>query len=164
MDREVVKEAIRRDIIKNHDLLEIARANNCQRLGRLVDKDVLTKCVLSDYRMMNRNLARTLGKHGDLDEIEKFRGKYGNAKSKRGEGIQTAEIPLDKPLEMIYFEYYGENFSGGDIPDTPKNYYICPHCNQKYIMAPALLPMHCSKCKCLTPIGRLIEDGYYKRW
>lgn len=159
MSKDYVREEIRRQLSSR--MLEMARANNCQRLGRLVDKDALTKCVLSDYRMMNRNLYHSLHKQGDLDEVEKFRAKYGDA-SKRGEGIQTAEIPLDKPLEMIYWERYNENFYGGDIPDTPKNYYICPHCNMKYMMSPVCLPLNCRQCGTQTPLGRLTADGFWK--
>lgn len=151
---ESFEEALRKSI--SNDLFTDARVMSDTSLMRCVDEDALNKCRLSMYGQMRSLNQRMVTKTGDEEDIQKARAKRGDYKA------FAAEVPLEDDVERIYFEYYGENFSGGPIVDRPGTSYICP-CGLKMMMVASALPDECPKCHRLTPVGKLIRDGVMRR-
>lgn len=148
---EEVREEIRAEVGK--ELSKHTRISPAHKLARHVDEGILTKAIENQYRGYTNNILRTVTT--DDEQVEKNRGRYGS-------GFHRAEIPLEIPLAKIYFDAYGEGFDGADTPNGVNEKYKCPFCGTKFEMSPKNMPEFCP-CGHITPLGRLIKDGFYKR-
>lgn len=151
---ESFEEALRKNI--SRDLFTDSRIMSDAALLRNVDEDALNKCRLSTYGQMRSLNQRLITRTGDEEDVQKARAKRGDYKA------FAAEMPLEDDVERLYFEYYGENFSGGPVVDRPGAPYICP-CGLKMMMVASALPEECPRCHRLTPVGKLIRDGVLRR-
>ena len=148
---EEVREEIRAEVRK--DLNKHARISDSYKLARHVDDGLLTKTIENQYRSYTNNILRTVTT--DDEAVEKNRNTYGS-------GFHRAEIPLEIPLAKIYFDAYGQGLDGSDCPSGVNEKYRCPFCGTRFEMTPKNMPEFCP-CGHITPLGRLIQDGFYKR-
>lgn len=146
---EDLRKAFRKDLFNDAHILDN------RVLCRNVDEDAINKCRLSQYGQMRYETQRFVTKTGDQDDVEKVRDKEGNYDD-------VKNLALCENVEQIYFETYGEGFDGGPVVDRPGAPYTCP-CGLKMMMPAISLPLECPKCRRLTPLGRLVEDGVLRR-
>ncbi len=126
-------------------------------LERNCDVDTVNRFRDSLYRQESRIIRRMTERSGTADEMEKYRATKGDYE------IDAREFALHDNVAWIYFNYYGENFEGGEIMDNDKAPYECPGCHLKYGMTLKQIPERCLRCGWLTPLGRLIKDGVLRR-
>lgn len=153
-DGQDVHEEIRK--VYKHNLHDTLKANGAYRLARHVDEQPLIKAQLQMYDQYHRNLQRSV-KYIDSDEgVQKARDRYGS-------GYGVGELSLTEPFERIYFDRYGVGFDGSPFPSRIGGGYVCPGCGLKMLMSMKTAPPNCPICGRITPLGRFIRDGYYKR-
>lgn len=150
---QAFEEDLRRQI--NRDLFTDARLMSDAALMRNVDEDALNRCRLKTFGQMRSLNKRMVERNGDDEDVEKARGRT-------GEYDPVLNVPIYDDIERIYFETYGEGFNGKPVVDRPGASYTCP-CGIKMMMPASSLPDRCPRCKRLTPLGRLIEDGVLRR-
>lgn len=145
-------EALRKDF-NSTDL----RLQSPALLARNVDAYEANKLRLGIAHQKERMVRRMTERSGDYDEMEKLRGTKGDY------GVDAREFALSDDIATMYFQFYGENFEGGEIVDNSEDGYTCPFCHIKYGMTLKLLPDHCLRCGHITPLGRLKKDGAFRR-
>lgn len=131
-----------------------ARVCETPKIARVVDGQAFEKCMISQYATYSNNLRKEAGTD---DGIEKARAQYGS-------GYHSAELPLNKCFEDIYYNIMGKGVSGLDLPDKIGTMYKCPHCGTQYQMSMKLMPERCL-CGHLTPLGILHKEypSWYKK-
>lgn len=150
-DGQYVHEEIRK-VCKNN-LPRTLKANGAYSLARHVDEQPLINCQLSLYGQYRNNLNRTVPEIDD--SVQKARSRYGS-------GYQVGEIPLTQSFEEMYFNLYGTGLDGSPYPTMIGQGYTC-QCGLKFGMSPKMMPPNCPICGRITPLGRFIKDGYYKK-
>lgn len=133
------------------------RLMDTRALARNVDADVLNKCRLSIYGAQSDVVKRMTRKTGDYDDMEEVRSK------KKDYKLDAREFALEDNIAVIYFNYYGHGFYGGEVIDNENDGWTCPKCGLRYNMELCAMPYECSWCRHLTPIGELARDGVLHR-
>ena len=146
---EDLRKAISKDLFTN------ARTMSDTCIRNFVDDDALNRCRLSTYGQMRRMTNDMATKTEDEEDIERARRKVGNYSP-------LQNLALGDNVEQIYFETYGESFDGGPTVDRPGAFYTCS-CGLKMMMPAMSLPNECPRCRRLTPLGKLVEDGVLRR-
>lgn len=127
-------------------------------LARVVqDTDAVNRFRMDIHRQEARGIRRLVSKTEDGEDMEKYRATKGDYR------MDAREFALDDNVAVMYFNFYGENFEGGDIVDNINDGYTCPGCKIKFGMSLKTMPDRCPRCKWLTPIGRMRKDGAFRR-
>ena len=147
-------EEMRKDI--THDIVRQIKVNPSYKVGRFVDQPILERTVLHQYGQF-----KGVMKKADTEGIERARSKYGESVDTSGR-LRVAEIPADLSIESEYFNRYGHGFYGSS-PDPMHQTYQC-QCGLKFGMDLGVMGETCPRCGRLTPLGRLVKDGYYRKW
>jgi hypothetical protein len=138
------------------------RLMNSQTLARVVDADAVSKCRVQILKDESNLIKRSINRSEEYEDMERIRDKRIDLAHNENH-IDHRQIGLDESIEKLYFDKYGEDFEGTPgIAPKPQSMYKCP-CGIKYWMPARQLPIECSKCHRLTPIGRLSRDGFLKR-
>ena len=149
---EEFREQLRKDI--SEDDLRILSPDS---LSRMADPDRVNRFRQQEYHQQSRQIADMTRRTGDYDDMEKCRATKGDYR------IDEREFALEDNIAMIYFNFYGENFEGGEIMDNPNDGWVCPGCKLKYAMSLKGLPDRCMRCVWLSPLGRLKKDDAFRR-
>jgi len=128
-------------------------------LARVADADAVAKCRVRMFRDQSRQIERMVNGTGDADDMQKARDSWRAA----GTGFDVRDFALSDNVAMIYYNHYGENFEGGEIPDDQNAGWECPGCHLKYGVSLKTLPDNCKRCGWETPLGRLRRDGVLRR-
>lgn len=121
------------------------------------DPDSIARVRSRLYRNESKAVERLTVKTGDYDDMEKARDTR-----VAGTQMDCRDFALSDNLALKYFNIYGENYMGGNVPDSDSK-WVCPRCQTKYLMDWKTLPMACRSCGTQTPVGRMIEDGVLRR-
>lgn len=148
-----------RDELRKSITFDDMRLMDTRSLARVADADAVAKCRVRMFRNQSRAIERYVNRSGDDDIMQKARDSWRAA----GAGVDCRDIALSDNLALIYFETYGENFEGGEIPDDQNKGWECPCCHVKYQMNLSTLPDECRRCGWETPLGRLRRDGVLRR-
>ena len=151
------QECFREDFAKSLYTFDNMRLVDNRVLARHVDSEAVNKCRVKMFKKQNEMVRRMTIRNGDYDDMERARASKGDYR------LDCREFALHENMCQIYFDYYGHNFTGGDIVDNPDHPYICPKCGLKYKMSPKTLPEYCKRCDNLTPMGEMVRDGVMKR-
>lgn len=143
------------------NLAENARLMDTKLLLHVVDQDALEKSRVRQYGVMDDSVNHYINRTEDYADMEKARDTRVDA-SKLDRHADFRQIGLDQSLEMIYFDHYGHGSNDSPVPDPPNRSYKCP-CGQVYMMQWRTLPLECTKCHRLTPMGEMKRDGVLKR-
>lgn len=149
---EEFREQLRKDI----DYTDM-RILSPDSLSRMADPETINKFRKDIYKQQSDGVRRMTERSGTADEMEKYRATKGDY------GICAREFALQDNIALMYFEYYGENFEGGEIMDNPNDPWECPGCHLRYGMSLKLLPDRCQRCGWLTPLGRMKKDDVFRR-
>lgn len=149
---EEFREQLRKDI--SYDDMRILSTDS---LARMADPDTVNRFREDIYKQRRDQTARLTRKTGDYDDMEKLRATKGDYK------MDEREFALEDNVAWIYFNFYGENFEGGEIMDNPDDGWTCPGCKLKYAMSLKGLPDRCNRCGWLSPLGRLKKDDAFRR-
>lgn len=109
------------------------------------------------YDQKRRSIERMTSRSGTADLMEKLRATKGDY------AMDAREFALSDNVAEMYFNFYGENFEGGEVMDNSDEPYVCPWCKLKYGMSLKNMPDNCLRCRALTPLGRLKKDGAFNR-
>lgn len=139
------------------DIWTQARILDTPLITSRVDEEAVNKARISYYDQYHRKVQRYADKTEDAADMQKTRETQ-----KWAGQVDSRSFALDESLERIYFDHYGEGFSGAPVIDRPGAPYICA-CGTKYMMGAKHLPAECRRCHRLTPIGKLQRDGVIKR-
>lgn len=153
---EDFRETLRKNVSK--DLWNDERVMSDATLARLVDDDALTKCRLSRYGQQSRQIASMTQRTDDYNDMQKARDSWRPADVK----MDARDFDLDQNLALIYYEAFGEGFSGEPFPSKDTE-YTCRGCGLKMQMSIKLLPERCPTCGRETPLGELIKEGVLRR-
>ena len=151
------QEAFREDLSKSLNTFTNMRLINNNVLARHVDADAVNKCRMKIYNRQSRAIERMASRSGDYDDMEKARATKGDYK------IDEREFALEDNITLIYINFYGENFEGGEIMDNTNDGWVCPGCKLRYVMSLKGLPDRCKRCGWQTPLGRLKKDDAFRR-
>lgn len=149
---EEFREQLRKDI--SYDDMRLLSTDS---LSRMADVDTVNKFREDIYKQQSQQIAKMTRRSGDYDDMEKCRATKGDYK------MDEREFALEDNVAWIYFNFYGENFEGGEIMDNPEDGWTCPGCKLKYLMSLKGLPDRCMRCGWLSPLGRLKKDDAFRR-
>lgn len=133
------------------------RLMNVNSLSRCADEDAVNKMRLSLYGQQSKKIAKMTQRSEDYYEMEKARATKGDYK------MDVREFALEDDVAVMYFNWFGHNFEGGEIVDDAGKPWECPGCHLKYGMSLKALPDHCMRCGWTTPLGELKADGAFDR-
>lgn len=150
--QEQFREELYHDFDK-HDL----RIMPAAMLERWVDPQVANKFRLDIYKQQRKGIQKMTATTGSADEMEKYRATKGDY------SMDAREFALEDNVAVMYFNYYGENFEGGEIIDNSDDGWTCPGCHIKYGMSLKMMPDRCIRCGWLSPLGRMKKDGVFNR-
>lgn len=148
------REAVRREYEKN--LIKNIRTMGTAKVGRVVDAEVMTQAVVKQFN--NDRWSRAGAFEGEQGaEFQKARNQY-------SQGYHALEV-MDRDIEQIYFDKFGEGFNGESYPTPPYASYKCACGRVTMQMNAKFMPERCPTCGRLTPLGRLNEEypEWYKR-
>jgi len=148
-----------RDALARSITFDDMRLMDVRSLARVADADAVAKCRIRVFHDQSRAIEKMTISSGDYDDMEKARDSWRPA----GTGFDARDFALSDNVAMIYFNAYGENFEGGEIPDDANAGWECPACHLKYKVSLKTLPDNCLRCGWQTPLGRLRQDGVLRR-
>jgi len=148
-----------RDDLRKSITYDDMRLLDTKTLARVADADAVAKCRVRMFRNQSRAIERYVNSSGDDDIMQKTRDSWKAA----GTGVDCRDLALSDNIALIYFNHYGENFEGGEIPDNADMGWECPCCHVKYQINLSTLPDNCLRCGWETPMGRLRRDGVLRR-
>lgn len=153
-------EQFREDLLKSFqkDLWNDERVMHDNVLGRMVDNDAICKCRLSRYGQMSKAIQKFTQKTDDYNDMQKAKDSWKAA----DKGYDARDFDLEQNVAVIYFEYFGEGFSGEPYP-SKDDHYTCRTCGLKMQMSLKMLPDRCPKCGRETPLGELYKEKVLKR-
>ena len=146
-----------RELMHHSFTPEDLRLMPASMLQRWVDPEVANRLRLDIYRQERRGVERMASKSEQGAQMEKFSATKGDY------DMCAREFALGDNLAEMYFQFYGENFEGGDIVDNVNDGWTCPGCKLKYGMSLKMLPDRCQRCGWQTPLGRMKKDGAFNR-
>lgn len=125
-------------------------------LARIMDPEEVNRRRMDFHRQEARSIRRLVSKTEDGEDMERYRATKGDY------SMDAREFALDDNVAVIYFNYYGENFEGGEIMDNVNEGYTCPGCKLKFAMSLKTMPDRCPRCGWQTPLGRMKKDGVFR--
>lgn len=149
---EEFEELLRHDFSDEDMLIQSARM-----LQDWSDPERANKVRQDVYNQKRRSIERMTRRSGTADLMEKLRATKGDY------SVDAREFALSDNIAEMYFNFYGENFEGGEVMDNSDEPYVCPWCKLKYGMSLKNMPDNCLRCRALTPLGRLKKDGAFNR-
>ena len=150
------REEFREQLRKSIDFTDM-RLMSTAALARNVDAEAVNKCRLSLYGKQSEMIRRMTTRSEDYEQMERARASKGDY------SLDAREFALEDNVAQIYFNYYGHNFYGGRVVDSPDKGWTCPHCGLKHMMSLKTLPPYCDRCHYISPIGEMIRDGVMRR-
>lgn len=126
-------------------------------LARWLDVEKVNRFREDIFKQQSEGVRRMTQRSGTADEMEKYRATKGDY------GVDAREFALEDNIAVIYFNFYGENFEGGEVIDNPEDGWTCPGCKLKYKMSLKTLPDRCMRCGWESPLGRLKRDDAFRR-
>ena len=133
-----------------------ARLLDTHILARNMDAEIANRYRMGFYKSQSEQIRR-LTRGEDYADMEKLRGRSGDY------APSPVEYGLDEDLAVRYFEFYGQNYEGGEIVDDQNKGWECPGCHVRYMTIWKCLPDRCQRCGWLTPIGEMKRDGAFRR-
>lgn len=152
-------EAVEDAVAKSMNTWDDMRLMSPEVIGRYVDSQVVNKMRLSLYGQQSKAIAKHMYSSEDYNDMQKARDTWKPA----GKGVDARDFDLDQDLAVMYFNFYGHNFEGGDIVDDSSKGWECPCCHLKYSMSLKTLDDKCMRCGWLTPLGEMKRDGAFRR-
>lgn len=153
-----------RENLRDHILANInnnARLMDTDLMLHVIDAEALEKSRVRQYCAIDKSTSHFINRTEDQAQMEKARDTRIDV-SKLENHADFRQIGLDQSLEKIYFDHYGHGSNDSPVPDPPNRSYKCP-CGQRYMMHWRTLPLECTKCHRLTPMGEMQRDGVLKR-
>lgn len=133
------------------------RIQSARMLQDWSDPERANKVRQDIYNQKRRSIERMTIRSGTADLMEKLRATKGDYRA------DAREFALSDNIAEMYFNFFGENFEGGDVMDNSDEPYTCPWCKLKYGMSLKNMPDNCLRCGSLTPLGRLRKEGAFNR-
>lgn len=149
---EEFREQLRKSIDKDD-----MRLMSQDSLSRVADPEAVNRYRLEIYKQQSDGIRRMTSRSGTDAEMEKYRATKGDYK------MDAREFALSDNVAEMYFQFYGENFEGGEIIDNVEDGWTCPGCKLTYKMSLKTLPDRCQRCGWLSPLGRMRKDGVFRR-
>lgn len=141
-----------------HDFDETdLRIQSARMLQDWADAEAANRLRQDIYNQKRRSVERMISRSGTGDLMEKLRATKGDYR------MDAREFALSDNVAEMYFNFYGENFEGGEVMDNSDDGYTCPWCHLKYGMSLKAMPDNCYRCRAITPLGRLKKDGAFNR-
>ena len=156
---EQFRENLRQSFLS--DLHQNARLMDTELLLHVVDQDVVEKSLIKQYGVLDSSTKHLIHRTEDYAQMERARDTRVDT-SKLENHADFRQIGLDQSLEKIYFDHYGHGSNDSPVPDPPNRTYKCA-CGQRYMMPWRTLPLECTRCHRLTPMGEMQRDGVLKR-
>lgn len=149
---EEFEELLRHDFSDNDLMIQDPRM-----LQQWSDPEKANRVRQDIYNQKRRAIERMANRSGTTDLMERNRATKGDYR------MDAREFALSDNVAEIYFNFYSENFEGGEVMDNSDDGYTCPWCKLKYGMSLKAMPDNCLRCRALTPLGRLKKDGAFNR-
>ena len=151
--RQALDTEVRRNIFTN------ARTLDTKMLLHSVDAEEVNKARLG--RMFKESAMITRMPKNDMEEDWRQR-QLGRRDLKYGTNPFEFSLGDMNYLPVLYYNTYGVGHNGSPCIDKDDE-WTCPHCHRKYVTTLATLPEYCRVCGETTPMGRMIEDGVFRR-
>lgn len=154
------KEQFRDNVIQSltTDLWRDERVMQDKYLARMVDNDAICKCRLSRYGQQSKAIRKMTQRTEDYNDMQKAKDSWKAA----GSGYDARDFDLEQNIAVIYYEAFGQGFSGEPFP-SKDDHYTCRGCGLKMAMSLKTLPERCPTCGRETPLGELYKEKVLKR-